>query len=181
MKQIKLQYCRAASIILIFSPFKATHDTQMTFKCTTFSSVFCFEEKISMRTFSCLLQVDILWIVTQISVWSKPLKHPNFTSSWCSEHFPFPHEEPPRWWQGGEGDRAGTAVTAPSGQSLWLQVSLQNSVLVTHLAFNKALLWLFLSSCFYNLWILSQPWPRVYFPTLTLVLNFADQTVLTQN
>lgn len=113
MMQIKLQYCRAASIILIFSPFKATHDTQMTFKCTTFSSVFCFEEKISMRAFSCLLQVHILWIVTQISVWSKSLKHQNFTSSWCSEHFPFPHEEPPRWWQGGEGDRAGTAVTAP--------------------------------------------------------------------
>lgn len=174
MMQIKLQYCRAALIILIFHPF---NDTQIPFKCTTFSSVFwrnlfwAWEHLAACcRHTSCELLLHGFLSNQNLLTHSNSHLHGTQSTS------PSPMKSHLT------GDRAGTAVTAPSGQSLSLcRCHCTNSELVTYLTFNKALLWLFLSSCLYNLWILSQSWrTRVYFPTLMLVLNFANQIVTKQ-
>lgn len=102
------------------------------------------------------------------------LKHLKFTPSWYSEHLPLPSEESvvTQWWWQGQQLHQGNHFHCN------YRCHCRSSELVTHLTSSKALLWLLLSSCLYNLWILSQSWTRVYFPTLTLVLNFAARPSL---
>lgn len=166
MMQIKLQYCRAVFVILIFSPFN-TQPTRHILKLhlnllhfPLYFGKFYFGKKMSIRAFSHILQVCTLWTtISQILCYQNLLKHLNKVHTLHATQNTFP----PQWTQPPVNSVQVAESADDSQEELhyanhfhWNnRCHCRSSEVVTHWTLNKALLLLLLSSCIYNLWISS--------------------------